>query len=838
MTKFLSILFLLASLFVVANGGDESALRYNVKGRLLFEGTTEPVISAMIGFEKDGHFNYEFTDEFGQFGLIDLPLGKIQLQVSYLVCESSYEIEIIAENQEDVTLFMKDCSVMLDPVPIIGDRQIVQKKQTGTGTVLSVERLEMSNPMGTQEALEMTPGVHGFSDDGAGNSRQSIGIRGLNPRRSSRVLILEDGIPIQPALYIYPNMYYNPPIERISTVEVVKGSGAILHGPQTMGGVINYVTRRPRSEFGGLVQVTGGNNTYLSNYVEIGGFGNKKISPEFQMLYKKGDGFRDNNAFEQLNGTFKLNYHFDDKTTWYLKFNVNQETSNATYTGLTEYNFENSPFFNPKEHDQFDVFRTSLDAIRNRQISKNINDVTKVYVNYFTRDWWRENDVFITAEDFLDGDNQQTAVPWYTDGDLMRVGNGRDNFGILRTFYVGGVEKAYHIKHGKKAVKGNLTIGGRFHMERFEDHKKQGFAVDDREGKYFVIKGIDEEWDTWNEWTGETDSIAILGQAHNYETMALSFFMQDELKWKKWIFTPGVRAELFEQKRLDLLRGASHQDNALGVLLPGFGLNYQIGNTNLFGGVHRGFTPPSSGALKVLNFGSNVGLDLEAEQSWNVELGYRGFKKALRWEVAVFNMDIENMVAAGRGTAFKNLGRVNSRGVELAAVLESSLFESKIGKWLPSGRITYTFLNTEVIDGIIASSQSTGDVSIAGNELPYAPNHTFVIGLNKKIKDFLKVGLELKSVSSVFTDFENVSQLENRGDQGKVPSYHLINFNLMYDVSNQWRIQLSVKNLLNEVYIGSRLHSNPGQPEANLSSGIMPGASRQVNIGIKYKFGK
>jgi Fe(3+) dicitrate transport protein len=113
-----------------------------------------------------------------------------------------------------------------------------------------------------------------------------------------------------------------------------------------------------------------------------------------------------------------------------------------------------------------------------------------------------------------------------------------------------------------------------------------------------------------------------------------------------------------------------------------------------------------------------------------------------------------------------------------------------------------------------------------------------VIGLDKKIKDFLKVGVELKSVSSVFTDFENVSQLENRGDQGKVPSYHLINLNLMYDVSNQWRIHLSVKNLLNEVYIGSRLHSNPGQPEANLSSGIMPGASRQINIGIKYKFGK
>ena len=75
--------------------------------------------------------------------------------------------------------------------------------------------------------LEHIPGIHAFSDDGIGNSRISVGIRGLNPRRSSRVLILEDGIPIQPALYVYPNMYYNPPAERIDVMQVIKGSGCI-----------------------------------------------------------------------------------------------------------------------------------------------------------------------------------------------------------------------------------------------------------------------------------------------------------------------------------------------------------------------------------------------------------------------------------------------------------------------------------------------------------------------------------------------------------------------------------------------------------------------------------
>ena len=160
--------------------------------------------------------------------------------------------------------------------------------------------------MGTQEALEYVPGINGFSDDGIGNSRINIGIRGINPRRTSRTLVLEDGIPIQPALYVYSSMYYNPPIERVGEVEVIKGSSSIQYGPQTMGGVINYVTHRPREEFGGRVSVTAGANRYLSSLLEIGGFGGKKFRPEIQILYKSGDGYRDNNGFEQYNGTYKM----------------------------------------------------------------------------------------------------------------------------------------------------------------------------------------------------------------------------------------------------------------------------------------------------------------------------------------------------------------------------------------------------------------------------------------------------------------------------------------------------------------------------------------------------
>ena len=222
---------------------------------------------------------------------------------------------------------------------IISDADVPYENLPGAATVMDMKTLKLVNPIGTQEMLEYVPGVNGFADDGIGNSRISIGIRGLNPRRSSRVLILEDGVPIQPALYVYPNMYYNPPADRIDQIEVIKGSGTILYGPQTMGGVINYFTRRPRNEFGGVFKLTAGENGYSSLFSEIGGWGSGKLKPEIQLLFKRGDGFRENNGFEQVNSTLKLNYRRSTTENLYLKTNINYENSHSepiNYYGKTK----------------------------------------------------------------------------------------------------------------------------------------------------------------------------------------------------------------------------------------------------------------------------------------------------------------------------------------------------------------------------------------------------------------------------------------------------------------------------------------------------------------------
>ena len=692
--------------------------------------------------------------------------------------------------------------------------------------MLEPETVDLIKPVGTQELLELIPG------------HQRLCRRWLrqftpeyrHPRTEStsqctRVLILEDGVPIQPALYIYPNAYYNPPADRIDAVEVIKSSAALRYGPQTMGGVINYTTRKPDGTKGFANQLTAGNNGYYSAFSEWRGIGNpEKIVSDVQLLYKHGNGFRENNRFDQANGTVKTLFHLSEDKTLYLKLNGNFENLNATYTGLTEYSFQTDPNFNPKEDDNFKILRTSLDLIYTNKISTNLVSNTTIYTSVFDRRWWREDDIFVRPAALETGN--LVPVPYFQTGDLVRTGNGKSNFGILRTFYVGGIEQNYTLNHG---IAGNLAraeIGGRVHWERFIDDKKTGDAPDARDGIYYTGTPGSED-----------NPVKIVGQSHHYETLALALYAKEQMNFKKLTVTPGLRFEVFKQDRVDRLHGSVLADKVSSVLLPGIGVNYELGQLNLFGGIHRGYTAPSSGALKVTNFGQNVdagGLDLKPEKSWNIELGFRSWIPGIILETSGFLIRVEDLVAAGRGTAFKNLGKVDLSGIEMAMTLGISEFVSI----LPDFNLSYTYLQTNIVDGIVKSATIAGnvDVELKGNELPYAPRHTFTVGLSKQISDMVRMRADMRFVDEVFTDFENLEKTFNRGDTGPIPSHAIVNASIDYKLTKQWQIFLTAKNIFDHVYIGSRLHSNAGQPEANLSSGILIGPRRQILFGIKQGF--
>lgn len=122
-----------------------------------------------------------------------------------------------------ITATRRERAVMDTPVP---------------GDVISRDDIDRQAPVSTGELLRNRPGLN-LSHSGMGVSRPMI--RGLY---DARVLILVDGIKLSEqrpggnhALSIDPSM-----VER---VEIVRGPSSVMYGSDALGGVINFITRKP-----------------------------------------------------------------------------------------------------------------------------------------------------------------------------------------------------------------------------------------------------------------------------------------------------------------------------------------------------------------------------------------------------------------------------------------------------------------------------------------------------------------------------------------------------------------------------------------------------------------
>ena len=600
----------------------------------------------------------------------------------------------------------------LEEIVVIGDRQNV-KEIAGSGSVIEQTEIDRFDHIDLGQLLGSVPGVYIREEDGFG-LRPNIGIRGATSDRSQKITIMEDGVLITPAPYSAPAAYYVPNASRVHAIEVLKGPSAIQHGPHTVGGSINFVSRPiPDVQTFEIDLSRGINNFYKYQGAAGGKYNNLGIvldglaygSDGFKSLDSGGD-----TGFERSDFGLKLSWKPESNTEQLLTFKVGygEEDANETYLGLTDDDLREHP----------------TRRYRASQLANFTSDHTKVLVNYgvVLRDNWRINiksyyNEFHRDWNKLDGFVLGPALQSV----LARPNEFRTQYAILkgdtnsrpinsetldvtsndRSFKSRGIQFSLTqmLKFSSATLESRLGL--RLHKDHVErQHSPVSYLM--RDGN-LVPNGISRPYKTWNK--AQSDAFAV--------------YLAETVSWKNLSIEVGARLEKIDGKKTNFAINTSSKSTQ-DFTSPGLGLIYKLNEkTTVLAGAYRGFSPPGPGST------------VKPEQSLNYEYGIRYAGPVFSLEVVGFHSDYEELIGRCRvsdsdckpGEEF-NGGEVKISGVEISSAIDGMQLGSL--SFVIHGNYTYT--NSEFKSTFFSGFSQWGLVR-AEDELPYLPEHTGQINM-------------------------------------------------------------------------------------------------------------
>src|SRR5688500_8485521 len=170
----------------------------------------------------------------------------------------------------DVTLVGRNSRTDIQQMPEIVGTSIYAGKKNSLIVLDNVNGNVIMNTM--RQVLSKVPGIHIWESDPSG-IQIGIAARGLSPNRSWEFNTRQNGYDIAADPFGYPEAYYNPQLQAVQRIEVVRGQGSLQYGPQ-FGGLVNYILRNGseiNKPFEFETQQTIGSNSLYNSYNAIGG---------------------------------------------------------------------------------------------------------------------------------------------------------------------------------------------------------------------------------------------------------------------------------------------------------------------------------------------------------------------------------------------------------------------------------------------------------------------------------------------------------------------------------------------------------------------------------------
>ncbi|WP_298222296.1 TonB-dependent receptor [Flavobacterium sp.] len=729
---------------------------------------------------------------------------------------------IVFAQQDLSDLVQNDTVKKLSTVTIIVKQQTperlheVENNTLFSGKKNEVIRLANLNANVTtnnaREVFSKVPGVSVWENEGSG-IQINVGVRGLSPNRSWELNTRQNGYDISSDVFGYPEAYYNPPLEAVDAIQLLRGGASLQFGSQ-FGGMLNYVLKRETEKpFSFETQNTLGSYGLMSSYNAIGGKKNR-FSYYVYNHFRTGKGWRENSGYEVRNSHAYFAYQFTPNTKLSLEYtNMDYEMQQAG--GLTDVQFKDNPRQSLRERNWFGIPWNVAALVLDTKLSSQLTLNTKLFGLLGER-----NSVGFTATP-----NTIDAISTTT--------NDYANRQVDRDFYKNlGIEtrSIYTYKLGKQDQ--NLAFGLRLYQANTTRKQK---------GKGTTASDFDLEID--GRYSRDLD----------FQTDNIALFAENQFKINNHLsITSGIRYENIKSS-IDGRLGITTDGNDDNVtpeslsrnkILMGIGVEYKLHKTNFYANFSRAFRPVLFSDITLPATTDVIDPDLKDADGFNADFGYRG--NLLGWinfDVGFFYLNYDNKIGlirkfvndpTPRTYQFRtNLGTAIHKGIESFVDLNISK-ALKVNQQIGDLQLftTMSFIDARYEDYKVTKPSETApnvltESNLKGNRVENAPRYIHNFGLTWSYKSFSST-VQNRRTGLVYTDSDNTETPPANGLTGKLNGYSVYDLSMEYRFLEKFNIRAGINNLDNTVYATRRASGYPGP-------GILPNDARTffLSVGVK-----
>ncbi len=526
------------------------------------------------------------TDARGHFELTTLPAGSYRLTASASGFEPATRSIVLAEGSQATMDFQLSLASVKEVITVTesteGVRAEMERVPGGT-ELIGRSEISATRAYNLKDVFAMTPGVVAQSRWGSDESQLSIRGSGLRNNFHLRgINLLVNGIPYQDADGF--SDFESIELTSLERVEVWKGANALRYGGNSMGGAVNFVTPTGATTRPFQIRLEGGSFGAFKAQIATGGV-RGPFSYYVSLSDAELDGYRDHSQQGRQRLFSNLGFKLADSTD--LRFDIVYANVAERLPGsLTRSEF----LAGPRQAD----------------------------ANNITQNWGR----------FYDYVRLGTALT-HRFGDAHHL-----------SFKLFGHYRSMDHPIFQVLDQDARNFGGELHY-RFTGAlagRKHSFVI----GFAPQIGGNGER--RYVNDNGQRGNLVSLfhTEARNY-----GLYFEDQIDITQELTVSfGGRAD-WASRRFDdrfLTDGDRSDDRRFSAFSPKVGLVWRAAESvQIFGNVSRSYEPPL--LLELTSFGAPGFLPLEAQDTWQYEVGTRGsLNDRLKWDLTFFDAEIDNEI--------------------------------------------------------------------------------------------------------------------------------------------------------------------------------------------------